>query len=66
MQFIFYPGVSNLYSVRILINIDETSIHITTYLFYAMRLKVMVKTDNFDSNFSNRTIPMFNEMGMIG
>lgn len=66
MQFIFYPGVSNLYSVRVLINIDETSIHITTYLFYPTRLQVMVKTDNFDSNVSNRTIPMFNEMGMIG
>ncbi len=66
MQFIFYPGVSNLYSVRVLINIDETSIHITTYLFFATRLQVMVKTDNFDSNVSNRTIQMFNEMRMIG
>jgi len=43
MQFIFYLGVNNLYSVRVLINIDETSIHITTYLFYATRLQVWLK-----------------------
>lgn len=66
-QSFFYSGVSHLYNVCILINIDETSIHVhDTYLFYATRIQAMVKADNFESNVSNRTTPMFNEMGMIG